>query len=452
MRSGLFGTSGIRGVVGQDITPGLCHDVGRSLASLLPAGARVAVAADTRPTGKGLKEAAVLGLTTSGASVTDWGILPTPALALLTKDLGFAAGVMVTASHNPPEYNGMKLFDGNGMARSGQQEKEIEDLYKQRLFRQTLPGRVTGRSGGPEAYYRLLSRRLPTFSPSWRVVVDPGNGAMAGFLSGLLRRLGLEVLPINDEPDGLFPGRSPEPSEESLGGTVDFLRQQRADIAVCFDGDGDRVAFCDSRGFLDFNGIMAFLSYLVLKDRPGGTIVTTVETGRTLDTALQPLGARVVRGQVGDGPVAHLCRKLGAALGAEPVGVYILPEMGYYPDGIYAFLLLLSRLRTMEDVRAFIDGQPRLFMRKAKVPCPNEDKEWVARRLGEQVPLPGVQEVNSLDGVRLELDDAWVLLRPSGTEPVIRVTAEARSVERAEALVGAGVQYVKSLLSLGVGA
>ena len=444
----LFGTSGIRGLVGEDITPELCFGVGKALGSSLTEGARVAVASDTRQSSGALKEAFVSGLVSSGTRVADWGVLPTPALALITQELGFAAGAMITASHNPPQYNGLKLFHSSGLAYGRRQEEELEAIYREGRFSNSSRGTLDHDLQGLGTYYHLLCRRLPPLSPSWRVVVDPGNGAMAGFVTRLFEELGLEVSAVNDEPDGLFPGRGPEPTELSLQGTVEFLREKGGDIAVCFDGDGDRVAFCDSRGFLGFNEMLAFLSHLMLRDSPGGKVAATVETGRLLEFALRGRG-EVVRGEVGDGPVAHLCRQLRAALGVEPVGVYILPSMGYYPDGIFASLLLLSRLRQIGDIREFLGTLPRLFLEKAKVPCPREKMERVGQPLRTEGPLFGATEVNNLDGLRLEFDDAWMLLRPSGTEPVIRVIAEATSPERARALVGMGQQYVESLLNGG---
>jgi len=440
----LFGTSGIRGVAGEDITPELFSAVGKAVASSLADGARVAVASDTRQSGPDLKEAFISGLVSSGSRVSDWGILPTPALALLTQELGFAAGAMITASHNPPQYNGVKLFHSSGLAYSRPQEEELEALYLEGRFRGSSRGTVDHDLQGLGTYYHLLCRRLPPLSPSWRVVVDPGNGAMAGFASRLFEELGLAVSAVNDKPDGLFPGRGPEPTELSLQGTVEFLREKGGDIAVCFDGDGDRVAFCDSAGFLGFNEMLAFLSYLMLRDSAGGAVAATVETGRLLELALRGSG-KVVRGEVGDGPVAHLCQRLKAALGVEPVGVYILPSMGYYPDGIFASLLLLSRLRHIGQIREFLGELPRLYLEKVKVPCPRERREKVGQALRRQGPLFGAAEANSLDGLRLEFEDAWMLLRPSGTEPVVRVIAEAASPERARALVGLGQVYVESL-------
>jgi phosphoglucosamine mutase len=254
------------------------------------------------------------------------------------------------------------------------------------------------------------------------------------------------VLPVNDEPDGSFPGRSPEPKEDTLQGTIDFLRQHDADLAICFDGDADRVVFCDKEGFLGFNEPIAFMSRLAVKKTGKKKVATTVETGTLLDLAVKDLGAEVVRGRVGDVPVAHLAQQLDAALGVEQVGVYIMPEVGYYPDSIFASLFLLSQLRDAGEIRQSFRGIPRLFFEKAKVSCPNELKEPVMARVKEKADIFAPDEINDLDGLRLQFADSWMLIRPSGTEPVIRVIAESMSEKQTGELTSKGEELVRSLV------
>jgi phosphomannomutase len=258
--------------------------------------------------------------------------------------------------------------------------------------------------------------------------------------------MGFDVLPLNDEPDGLFPGRSPEPKEDTLQGTVDFLRRHDADLAVCFDGDADRVVFCDKEGFLGFNEPIAFISRLAIKRTKKKKVATTVETGTLLDLAVKNLGAEVIRGRVGDVAVAHLAQQLDAALGVEQVGVYIMPEAGYYPDSIFASLFLLGRLSDAGEIRQFFQGIPRLFFDKAKVSCPNELKESVMARLKEKARLFAPDETSSLDGLRLQFPDSWMLIRPSGTEPVIRVISESVSQEQTAELLSKGKELVHGLV------
>jgi len=444
----LFGTSGIRGVVNRDLPPDFCRQIALAIGTTLPPASTVCIATDTRISRDVIKEAVTAGLLSSGINVVDLGILPTPALALLTRESGFAAGIMVTASHNPPEFNGIKLFTENSLGYSQAQEAEIEKAYFEQKFRQRKRGTLKQAQDMKQRYLSFIKGKLslPGFNHRLKVVVDPGNGAASKFASYIFVQMGLDVTPVNDEPDGLFPGRSPEPKADTLQGTVNFLRQNNADLAICFDGDADRVVFCDKEGFLGFNEPVAFISRLAVKRTGKKKIATTVETGTLLDLAVKDLGAEVVRGRVGDVPVAHLAHELDAALGVEQVGVYIFPELGYYPDSIFASLFLLSQLSDAHEIRQLFQGIPRLFFEKAKVPCPNELKESVMAQVKEKAHLLAPDEINTIDGLRLEFPDSWTLIRASGTEPLIRVVSESTSQAQTDELISKGKKLVQGLV------
>jgi phosphomannomutase len=299
-----------------------------------------------------------------------------------------------------------------------------------------------------EKYFRFIRERLPAskISSKLRVVVDAGNGAASGFVSVLFAEMGLNVMPLNDEPNGFFPGREPEPREDTLRGTVDFLRRQNADIAVCFDGDADRVVFCGHQGFFGFDEMIAFISRLMVKKTGKKVIATTVETGKLLDLAVKDIGGEVVRGKVGDVNVAYLTRELDAALGVEGVGVYIIPKAGYYPDSIFASLALLSQLKDITEIREFLKGLPELSLEKRKISCPNELRESLMAEIRGKAHLFEARDINTLDGIRLEFDDSWMLIRASGTEPAIRVIAESISQPTTKELVNKGIEVVQSCL------
>jgi phosphoglucosamine mutase len=380
---------------------------------------------------------------------------------------------MVTASHNPPEFNGIKLFTQDSSGYSQAQETEIEKIFFEKQFRQGKKGSLEQGHDMKQRYLSFIKGKLsltgfrqqstagncddggkfregklslPEFNHHLKVVVDPGNGAASRFASDIFVNMGHNVIPVNDEPDGLFAGRSPEPKEDTLQGTINFLKKHNADLAICFDGDADRVVFCDKDGFLGFNEPIAFVSRLAVRKTGRKKIATTVETGYLLDLAVRELGAEVFRGRVGDVAVAHLARQLDAALGVEQVGVYIIPEAGYYPDSIFASLFLLSQLSGAGEIRQFFQGIPRLFFEKAKVSCPNELKESVMARTKEKSHSFAPDEINTLDGLRLEFADSWMLIRASGTEPVIRVISESMSQKRTDELIGKGKKLVQSLV------
>lgn len=445
----LFGTSGVRGVFEKDLTLGLCHDVAQALGTLLPARSRVCVSTDSRVSGPAIKEAVISGLCNCGVEATDLGMLPTPALALLTREWKFDTGVMITASHNPPEFNGIKLFNGNAMGYSRDQEQQIETIYSARSFRKGQPGSRHVADGMRERYLQAIRGRLPAggINRRLRIVVDPGNGAASGFASWVFAELGLPVMPVNDKPDGQFPGRNPEPKEDTLRDTVAFLRDSKADLAVCFDGDADRVVFCDREGFLGFNEPIAFISRLAVQETGKKAVATTVETGRLLELATQDLGVKVFRGRVGDADVAHLARQTDAAIGVEQVGVYIIPHIGYYPDSMFAALTLLSHIDEATEIRTFFQRIPALFFDKGRVTCPNESKAALMTRVAHKAADLDALSVSSLDGVRLEFGDSWMLIRASGTEPVIRVLAESPSAPATAELIDRGVKLVQGLVS-----
>jgi phosphoglucosamine mutase len=444
----LFGTSGIRGMVNQDLSADFCRRVASAIGTTLPQSSTVCIATDTRVSRDVIKEAIATGLLSCGINVVDLGILPTPALALLTRESHFAAGVMVTASHNPPEFNGIKLFTESSLGYSQAQEAEIEKIFFEKQFRRGKKGTLEQAQDMKQRYLSFIKGKLslPGFNQHLKVVVDPGNGAASRFASEIFVQMGFDVLPVNDEPDGLFPGRSPEPKEDTLQGTISFLRQHNADLAICFDGDADRVVFCDKEGFLGFNEPVAFISRLAVKKTGKKKVATTVETGTLLDLAVKDLGAEVVRGKVGDAAVAHLARQLDAALGVEQVGVYIMPEAGYYPDSIFASLFLLGQLSDAREIRQSFQGIPRLFFKKAKVPCPSELKQSIMARVKEKAHILAPDEINSLDGLRLQFADSWMLIRPSGTESVIRVISESMSQKKTDELMNKGKKLVQSLV------
>ncbi len=444
----LFGTSGIRGIVNQDLSPDFCRQVALAIGTTLPVASTVCIGTDTRISRDIIKEAVIAGLRSCSINIVDLGILPTPALALLTRESGFATGIMVTASHNPPQFNGIKLFTENSLGYSQTQEAEIEKVFSEKQFRQGERGTLEQGRDMKQRYLSFVEGKLSPreLNHKLKVVVDPGNGAASKFASYILAQLGLDVVPVNDEPDGHFPGRSPEPKADTLQGTVDFLRHHNADLAICFDGDADRVVFCDKQGFLGFNEPIAFISRLAVKQTSKKRVATTVETGTLLDLAVKDLGVEVARGRVGDVPVAHLARELDAALGVEQVGVYIFPELGYYPDSIFAALFLLSQLSDTHEIRQFFQSIPRLSFKKAKIFCPNELKESVMAQVNKKAHIFNPAEINTLDGLRLEFPDSWMLIRASGTEPVIRVVSESTSQAKTDELVSQGKELVQSLV------
>jgi len=448
----LFGSSGVRGLVGAELTPTLAAKVGMAVGTFTKAG-RVLVARDTRTSSLMLENALVSGLQSCGAKVYCLGVAPTPVLAYLTRVLGADAGVMITASHNPPEYNGIKLFDGTGMAYGDEHQEEIERLVMYENFRladwQNI-GEITP-VNETSTYIKMVLESVQ-LKKRWQVVVDPGCGATSQIAPVIFKRLGCKVIAVNAQPDGFFPGRSPEPSAESLQGLAETVKALGADVGVAYDGDGDRVAFVDENGiFVNLDRILAaYASYAIKKSRgKDRLVVTNVEASMCVERTVEPLGGRVVRVKVGDVYVAEAVKKFDAVFGGEPCGAWIHPQHHYCPDGILSSTLLLKALED-EDKRLseFVAHVPVFQVLRRNIRCRNEIKHAVIERAADHLKasFPDCRDLSTVDGVRLTFEDGWVLVRASGTEPLVRLTVEGESLKVAEKIMEKAANVIAKVL------
>jgi len=434
----LFGTSGIRGVVNEDLTPELALEVGMALASLKGRGTYV-LARDTRTTGPVLTSAFASGLMACGGDVVDLGLLPTGALAFLTRELKAKAGCMITASHNPPEYNGLKLFRPDSSPFWPEDERAIEEIVGKRAFRRSSwnsMGKLTCLDAS-ERYVEGLAGSVELSRP-WRVVLDPGCGATSLLAPRVFRELHCQVVALNARPDGYFPARSPDPRPDTIADLRRAVRELGADVGFAYDGDGDRMVVVDEEGrFVPFDVALACFAAHVVRSRGGGLVITTVEASYCVEEAVREAGGEVVKTRVGDVSVSMEVSRRGAVFGGEPCGAWICPDFSLAADGIAASVFLLRALdEAGVKPSEFFSGISRYVTVRDKVPCPNELKALVMSLLKEELPgsFRQVRELIDIDGLRLELEGSWVLVRPSGTEPVIRITAEAKTSEEAEAL------------------
>ena len=433
----LFGTSGVRGVAGKDLNYELLWNLGRAIATSLNPSSKALIATDSRESRDLVKAALSMGLLAGGVDIIDADILPTPILAFATIDMGMDLGIMITASHNPPEYNGVKLFTAEGIGYNSVQENEIERIYTKKDFLKGLSSTFKREDGIATRYIQYLLSEFTSNNKQTRfhIAVDPGNGAASGIAGEIFTAFGYSVFPINDTPDGTFPGRSPEPKKDTLEKTYKYLRDNKLDIAVCFDGDADRVVFIDQEGFIGFTESVAFLSALAVKRSGKKKVAATVETGKFLDKALADMGVEVVRGKVGDVHLAHLTREIDAAIGVEPVGVYIMPELGLYPNSIAAALTLLSSVKDISEIREFVNKIPPLYLGQRKISCTDEKKEALKQLVIDKAHIFGSGTINTMDGLRMDFDSSWILVRPSGTEPIFRIIAESPSENETERLL-----------------
>jgi phosphoglucosamine mutase len=397
-------------VVGEDLTVELVEQLGRA-STLWSNGGRVFVGRDTRGTGEELEEAFARGVVAAGGNAVLAGVLPTPAVALLALDLG----AVISASHNPPEYNGVKLFDGEGRKLTDAAEEEIEALFDVPFA--GSPGQVDHVGVAEESYLDHIVERFGTDLSGLKIVVDCANGAYSGLAPKAFERLGAEVMPIGSDPDG---------TNINVGcGATDLSTLQQAvtssgaDLGVAFDGDGDRMLAVDARGeTVDGDQILAVLMLHLGVD----LVAVTVMANLGLHRLAEERGIRVVTTDVGDRYVLEALRRESGILGGEQSGHLIYLRDHVTGDGLAAALLLCGALegRTLEEAVAVMPRFPQV----------KENIRVASKELPEAL-LDEVDRLNKrFDG------HGRVLVRPSGTEPVIRVLAEAETVPEAEEACG----------------
>jgi len=436
----LFGTSGIRGMVNVDLKPELALDLGLSLATHVENSGLIVLGKDPRTSSDMLEGSLVSGLLSGGCDVKKIGVAPTPAVSFAVPHLCAKAGIMITASHNPPEYNGIKLFGNDGMAFTPDQEEKIEEIYFSGRTRAAPWDRI-GEAGDanilPEYIKKIASS--VSLSRGYKVVVDCACGAGALATPFIMRELGCKVIALNSQLDGFFPGRAPEPTPENLQELGKIVKSLGADVGLAHDGDADRIAAVDEKGrVVGWDKLLALMAAHAV-ERNKGKAVTTVDASMIVDELVTSAGGKVVRTRVGDVAVAQAVKANQAVFGGEPSGAWIFPEVHLCPDGPLAGAKIIEMIdEAAKPLSNLADGIPEYPIVRAKVRCPNARKATVMKKVAARVKRAFyvVGEVLTIDGVRLTLEDgAWVLIRPSGTEPYIRITSEAKSVERANALV-----------------
>jgi phosphoglucosamine mutase len=424
----MFGTSGVRGPVGETVTAALAVRVGRAVAS--EGAGRVVLGRDARLTGDALADAVAAGLRECGADVVDVGRAATPTVARAVGWRDAAAGVMVTASHNPPTDNGLKLWTPSGQAYGEAARAAVADRVRADDYAFAAWdafGEREAWSGADERHVAALVDAVDVADPP-RVVVDAGNG-VGGVTARALAELGCAVETLNGQPDGRFPGRPSEPTAEHCATLREVVAGTGADLGVAHDGDADRTMAVTADGsWVGGDDLLALFAAATAgpDERVAAPVNTSMAVDRTLDAA-------VVRTRVGDVFVAERASDPDVAFGGEPSGAWVWPAETLAPDGPLAackLVELVAERGPLADQVARVDSFP---IRRDSVPVAEADKAPVMDRVATAV-RERYDDVTAVDGVRAATDDGWFLVRPSGTEPVVRVTAEADDPDRADAL------------------
>ncbi len=441
----LFGTNGVRGIANKELTPDMALLLGKVIGTMIDG--RIAVGCDARFSSPMMKSAVIAGILSTGSSAVDTGIITTPGLQYYVRHR-VDGGVMVTASHNPREYNGIKFMLGDGREFTREMDRKAEDLYFSGDFRVAGwngVGDVTVDSTALDLYISGIIEKVNVEEIRERkftVVVDPGNGAGALTTPEILKKLGCRVLTINGHLDGGFPGRQPEPEEHALDDLKKMVIESGADFGVAHDGDADRAVFVDEKGrFVKEDVELAIFAREYVRERKGGRVVTPVSSSRVVEDVVRYEGGEVIYTEVGSPAVAEVMLKENAVFGGEGNGGLIFPEHQLCRDGGMAVAKMLEMILT-KPLSEYVSEIPEYVMLKEKVPC--RDKDKLLEGLREEF-----SEGNFTDGVRIDYEDGWLLIRPSGTEPIARVFAEAETIERARDLMQFGKNVVKKILNGG---
>jgi phosphoglucosamine mutase len=422
----LFGTSGIRRLFDSNLVY-LALKVGLALGKIH---GNVVVGGDTRTSSPVLKHTLISGLLAAGARCEDVGMVPTPTLAFATRK--FDAGAMITASHNPPEYNGIKLLNPDGSSFGPEQQKQMEEMILTGSLDAVLWDKIKESDVYHDAVEQHIERIVQDFpiGLKLKVVLDCGCGAASVITPYLLKKLGCEVVEINCYPSGFFP-RGIEPTESNLEGLIKATGESGADLGIAHDGDADRMMAVDERGrFIPGDKLMAiFARALKAKE-----MVTTLDASM----AIEEMGFRVRRTRIGDTCVSEELKN-GGDFGGEPSGSWVFPGVSLCPDGIYAAAKVVE-IAEQHKLSSLVDAIPAYPILRGSLSSERIAMSSLESQLMRLEPL----SVTDTDGFKLSFEDGWLLARASGTEPKIRLTAEAKSEARAHQLYESGLQAIKN--------
>ena len=449
----LFGTNGVRGVANKELTVEMIARLAAAVGAFL--GREIAIGRDGRTTSPMFRDAAISGLLSVGCNVHDAGMLPTPTLQHAVKHNGLDGGIMITASHNPPEFNGIKVIASDGVEIPREHEAEIEETYFGE-GPEPSPWDTIGSIGTLqvlEAYNEAVKSHVDAAAireAGLKIAIDPGNGVAALTAPEIARDLGCNVYTVNVNVNGRFPGRDSEPRPDNLDGLKRLVRASGADLGIAFDGDGDRSMFVDEKGEVQWGDrSVALLAKDFMAKNPGERVVSAVNSSKVLDDVVTAAGGSVVRTKVGSVVISRVMVDQGIMFGGEENGGIMYGPHLQVRDGSMAMALMLEIMAKAEKpLSELFDELPRYHQLKDRVPCPEELKERALEALRGSVDAP---EVGTIDGVKLGYEDgSWILFRPSGTEPVFRIYAEAGSPERVAELVDEHKALIASVIeSLG---
>jgi phosphomannomutase / phosphoglucomutase len=443
----LFGTNGVRGVFGEDLTLDFISKITLSIASFFKKGP-ILVGYDGRESSIIISKIVTAALSSAGIDSAICGIVPTPCLQFATRQLGYNGGIMITASHNPPQYNGMKVIARDGIEISRESELMVEEFYFKKKWKISNKfGSITKESKSINTYISGIKDRVNVHkikSRNLRIVLDLGNGAQAVTAPRLCKDLGCETVLINEKIDGTFPGRGSEPTPQNLDKLSAMVIKSRSDFGIAFDGDGDRSIFCDESGkILTGDRSALLLSKYILKKYPKSKIITSVNSTSMIEKIAADSESKVLRTRVGSVEVSRKMVKENAIVGFEENGGFMYGKHNQVRDGSMTMAILLDLLANNENsLSKEMNSLPPSFTTKGKIECSKDDFKKIKKILKAE---PYKKDLT--DGIKLSLDDSsWIMVRLSGTEPIARIYAESYSQSKLDDIFAKYLQKVKAAL------
>lgn len=429
-RQRLFGTNGVRGIYGKDLTNDLVIELTYAIATYFGKGP-IVVGYDGRRSSPAISKMVCSTLNSAGLDIGNAGLVPTPCLQFAAKSSRYNGGIMITASHNPPEYNGIKPAASDGVEISREDELKVEGMYYEKRFAMTAG---LGREFPDERVIPSYAEKVLSLidveticSKKFTVAMDVGNGAQAVCAPIIAQRLGCKVIVVNGNIDPDFPGRGSEPTPDNLGVLSEVVRSGKADFGVAFDGDGDRSIFCDNSGNIYWGDITGALlaKNLLAQRHPGAEIVCPVNTSMVLEKVAEQVGLKVVYTKVGSVEVSREMVQRKAPLGLEENGGFMYGPINEVRDGAMTGALVLDMLASAgESFSGLVKKLPKTFKIKTKFSL--SSGEAVSKVIKACIDHGSPKKIETMDGAKIWIDDdTWLMVRPSGTEPLIRMYAES---------------------------
>jgi len=444
----IVSVSGIRGRAGTALGPREAFEFGCAFGTLLGPGSSVALGSDPRPSGTMIKNGVAAGLMGCGVDVIHLGIATTPGTGIMTETLNCDGGVVITASHNPVDQNGIKFLQSSGGSQPVGRMKEIEKIRQSGKFNFQDSPKIGKETQNGRTHDTHVNRVLPLIdltgisSRRFRVALDAVNGAGCTGAATLLSKLGCEMFQVNCEPDGQF-GRGPEPVAENLADLCNSVRQNNADIGFALDPDGDRLTVVDETGYFPGEEYTLVLAALYTLSHRKGNIAANLSTSRMIDDVARKHGVQTVRTPTGEANVAEAMKSKGCILGGEGNGGVIDPRVSWIRDSFTAMVLILQLIYETGKTLSQLAGEiPAYHLIKEKITVP-EDADKALAAVKKAFSEDREAKINQSDGIRIDFPDRWILARKSNTEPIIRIFSEAPDVDSAESMLQKAMAAIK---------